>query len=87
MDNRRFKPGDRVRLRSAKQPMEVLKYVTKRHPVFGYYLSENEVKCVWFEHGNRRTGVFHQNRLTKVSQPVGLFVSKELKINPTQPMV
>jgi len=76
MDNRRFKPGDRVRLRSGTRPMEVIKYVTKHHPKFGYYISNSEVECVWYENGKRHTGTFHQNRLTKISQPTGLFVSK-----------
>ena len=65
---RYFKPGDRVELRSGGPKMEVLKYILKHDPVAGNYLSEYEVECVWYnKEGGRKTDVFHQNTLVKVS--------------------
>ncbi|MDX1667310.1 MAG: hypothetical protein R3350_08775 [Saprospiraceae bacterium] len=71
---RKFKPGDRVLHRPSGQVMEVIKYVTKKAPLVGQIASDEEVQCVWFEKGVRKTEIFHQRTLTKDSSEGGLFI-------------
>jgi uncharacterized protein YodC (DUF2158 family) len=73
MQVRRFKPGDRVQHRNGGQVMEVMKYVLERRPLVGEVCSDCLVECVWYDDGERQSEVFHQNVLTPVSDPKGLF--------------
>ncbi|HHM20555.1 MAG TPA: DUF2158 domain-containing protein [Bacteroidetes bacterium] len=72
---RYFKPGDRVQKRSGGPVMEVVKYVLEREPLVGEDLSDNEVECVWYNNGKRKTAVFDQRTLFKVDDAHGLFKS------------
>ncbi len=85
MQVRRFKPGDRVQHRNGGQVMEVMKYVLEHRPLVGEVYSDSLVECVWYDGGERQSGVFHQNILTPVSDPKGLFstaVDSKRKGNP-----
>lgn len=55
--------------------MEVVKYVLEREPLVGEDLSDNEVECVWYNNGKRKTAVFDQRTLFKVDDAHGLFKS------------
>ncbi len=78
MNAKKFKPGDRVQLRSDGRIMEVIKYVNKFSILIGNYVSEDEVECVWYENGVRKSVVFNQKNLTRASKPSGLFMPKAL---------
>lgn len=63
---RLFKPGDRVILKPGGPVMEVLEYVLEDNPLVGVHLSNQKLRCVWYDkEGERKTGVFHQRSLTK----------------------
>lgn len=64
---RKFKPGDRVKKIGSKQVMILQNYRLKRSFIYGTILSDREVECSWYENGKRKTGVFDQRTLTKVS--------------------
>jgi uncharacterized protein YodC (DUF2158 family) len=77
MQKRYFKPGDRVQLRSAGPVMEVMKYTEERHMLFGMFVSNTRVLCVWYDkHEGRKEGVFHQNSLMRASIPSRFMVDK-----------
>lgn len=69
---RKFKPGDRVEHKSGGPVMEVIHYVVVRRPLVGKILSEKDVKCVWYENGERKTAILDQRVLIKSSKQVGL---------------
>ena len=63
-----FKPGDRVELKTGGPVMQVIKYVAEESPILGMHESNHKVQCVWYDpEFGRKTDVFHQNSLTKVS--------------------
>ncbi|WP_424989191.1 hypothetical protein [Flagellimonas sp.] len=67
---RKFKAGDRVKVKgdSADHKMEVIKYIAKMEPIFGFVDRDTYVECVWYRDGERRSRIFHQDRLSKVMQ-------------------
>jgi uncharacterized protein YodC (DUF2158 family) len=73
MEVRKFLPGDRVQQKKGGPVMEVIKYVTERDILTGTTLSDTNVECVWFDEGNRHTGVYDQTNLFKVTSKSGLF--------------
>jgi uncharacterized protein YodC (DUF2158 family) len=70
---RKFKPGDRVEHKLGGPIMEVMHYVTERKLLVGTILSDEDVKCVWYEDGERKTAVFNQRTLIKSNKKSGLF--------------
>ena len=70
---RKFKPGDRVEHKLGGPVMEVIHYVTERRPWVGEVLSDEDMKCVWYEDGERKTAVLNQRTLFKSSKKAGLF--------------
>lgn len=70
---RKFKPGDRVQHKLGGSVMEVIRYEIERKPLLGEVLSKEDVLCVWYEKGKRKTAVFNQRTLVKSSKTVGLF--------------
>ncbi|RMG83990.1 MAG: hypothetical protein D6714_08830 [Bacteroidetes bacterium] len=70
---RKFKPGDRVEHRLGGPVMEVIRYEKERDPLAGEVISDHDVFCVWYEDGERKTGVFDQRTLIKSSKSTGLF--------------
>jgi uncharacterized protein YodC (DUF2158 family) len=80
---RKFKAGDWVKVKaSAGRPkMEVLKYVSKKEPIFGFVNDDTYLECVWYKNGERRSNVFHQDRLIKLRETGGLY--KEYSITDT----
>jgi uncharacterized protein YodC (DUF2158 family) len=73
MTVRRFKPGDRVRRCDGGPIMQVLNYVLENRPFVGRLQSDHLVECVWYENGNRRSQVFHQEVLVNEYNIAGLF--------------
>ena len=71
--NRLFRPGDRVQLKHGSPVMEVMKYEMEKSPLSGEVFSDHELSCVWYENGERKTGVFDQRTLFKVAHGDGLF--------------
>ncbi len=53
--------------------MEVVKYLPKKHPIFGFENLDTYVECVWIEDGERKSDVFHQDRLMKAIETKGLY--------------
>lgn len=72
---RKFKPGDRVEQKSGGPVMEVMHYEVEDKPLVGEFVSEQDVRCVWYEEGERKTGVFDQRTLTKSTKQHGLFTT------------
>ncbi|WP_067028913.1 hypothetical protein [Allomuricauda sp. CP2A] len=72
---RKFKAGDWVKAKGASDSpkMEVSKYITKKEPIFGFLDRDTYVECTWYRNGQRRSRVFHQNRLSKVLGTKGIF--------------
>ncbi|MEW4923799.1 hypothetical protein [Algibacter sp. 2305UL17-15] len=72
---KKFKPGDWVKLKGSpnRPKMEVLKYVSKKEPIFGFINDDTFLECVWYKNGERRSEVFHQNRLIKLNETSGIF--------------
>jgi uncharacterized protein YodC (DUF2158 family) len=74
---RKFKSGDWVmaRRRLTAPKMQVLKYVPKKDSLLGLVDYDNYLECVWYKNGERKTEVFHQNKLIKTIETGGLFKS------------
>lgn len=68
---RKFKAGDRVKGASNGPKMEVSKYIAKKEPIFGFMDRDTYVECVWYRHGEQRSRIFHQNRLSKLRDTKG----------------
>jgi uncharacterized protein YodC (DUF2158 family) len=66
MKRKYFKPGDRVRNKNNDKIMYVSKYIYKKHPILGKFLSDYDVECVWYEDGVRKTGIFDQRTLLRI---------------------
>tara|TARA_R110002049_G_scaffold198043_1_gene368034 strand:- start:4304 stop:4564 length:261 start_codon:yes stop_codon:yes gene_type:complete len=79
---RKFKPGDWVKVkRKLNAPeMQVLKYVSKKDSIFGLVDNDSYLECVWYKSGERKSEVFHQNKLIKLIETGGLF--KTFLTNP-----
>lgn len=72
---RKFKTGDWVKIKGKQDSpkMEILKYVAKKEPIFGFVDDDTYVECVWYRNGERKTQIYHQNRLLKLRETGGLF--------------
>jgi uncharacterized protein YodC (DUF2158 family) len=72
---RKFKAGDWVEIKgSSDSPkMEVSKYIAKKEPIFGFVDNDTYVECVWYRDGERKSQIFHQNRLFKVGDSKGMY--------------
>lgn len=64
---KKFKPGDWVKIKGndSRPKMEVLKYISKKEPIFGFVNNDTYLECVWYKNGERRLEVSHQDRLIK----------------------
>lgn len=73
--SRLFKPGTWVRLKGKMlgPKMQVLKYISKRHPLFDVENTDTFVECSWVENGERKSEIFHQDRLMKTIEARGLY--------------
>ncbi|RUA14394.1 MAG: hypothetical protein DSY83_09635 [Flavobacteriia bacterium] len=78
---RKFKAGDRVKVKGGSDgpKMEILKYIAKKEPIFGFVDRDTYVECVWYRDGERRSRIFHQNRLSKVLGPKGIFKTHQTR--------
>lgn len=74
---RKFKPGDWVKVKGklSAPKMQVLNYVPKKNSLLGLVDNDNYLECVWYISGERKTAVFHQNKLIKMIEIGGLFKS------------
>lgn len=72
---RKFIPGDWVKLKGNPESpkMEVLKYISKRTWFFGSIDTDTYLECVWYKEGERKSGIFHQNKLIKSLEAGGFF--------------
>lgn len=72
---RKFKLGEWVKLKGSNSSpeMEVIKYVSKKDPVFGSVNDDDYLVCVWYDNGVRKSKICHQNRLIKSIESHGLF--------------
>ena len=72
---RKFKAGDWVKIKgkSNDPKMEILKYVPKKEPIFGFVDNDTYVECVWYRDGERKSQIFHQNRLLKLQESGGIY--------------
>lgn len=72
---RKFKAGDWVSIKrnATTQKIEVLKYIPKKEPIFGFLDSDTYVECVWYQDGERKSQIFHQNRLIKLQETGGMY--------------
>lgn len=70
-----FKPGNWVKVRGdiSAPKMQVLKYISKIDTIFGVTDNDNYLECVWYENGERKVEVFHQDKLLKLINEGGLF--------------
>ena len=71
---RKFKAGDWVEIKGKHDSpkMEVLKYVAKKEPIFGFVDNDTFLECVWYRNGKRKSRIFHQNRLLKLKDSGGI---------------
>jgi len=72
---RKFKSGDWVKIKGklSTPKMQVLKYVTKKDPLLGIVDEDSFLECIWYSGGERKSQVFHQNKLIKTIDTGGLF--------------
>lgn len=72
---RKYKSGDWVRIQGCLQSpkMQVLKYITNKNSLFGFDINDTYLECVWYENGERKSEIFHQDRLIKSIETGGLF--------------
>ena len=70
---RKFKPGDWVEHKLGGPVMEVIRYEIKRKLLVGEVVSEQDVKCVWYEDGERKTATFDQRTLKKSLKSKGIY--------------
>lgn len=79
---RKFKSGDWVKVKGklTVPKMQVIKYVTKKDSILGLVDNDTYLECVWYKKGERKSEVFHQNKLIKTLETGGLF--KTLSTNP-----
>lgn len=66
MRKKYFRPGVRVHKKKSDQVMYVSKYIYKKHPFLGKFLSDYDVECIWYENGERKTGIFDQRNLLRI---------------------
>ncbi|WP_405382726.1 hypothetical protein [Maribacter sp. LLG6340-A2] len=78
---RKFKPGDWVKSKGLLNApkMQVLKYISKKDGLFGVVQNHSYVECIWYENGERKSDIFHQNKLVFTTTTGGLFVSSQTK--------
>lgn len=85
---RKFKSGDWVKIRGklTSPKMQVLKYVPKKDSILGLVDYDSYLECVWYINGERKSEVFHQNKLIKTIETGGLFntFSATTKLSLTQ---
>lgn len=72
---KKFKPGDWVKIRGKLDApkMQVQKYIPKKDLLLGHVDFNSYLECVWYKNGERKSEVFHQNKLTKTIKTGGLF--------------
>lgn len=72
---RKFKSGDWVKVKGkhTTPKMQVLKYVPKKDVLLGLVVDDSYLECVWYKNGERKSKVFHQNKLIKTMETGGLF--------------
>ena len=71
---RKFKSGEWVTVKGklASPKMQVIKYVPKKDSIFGLVNNDTYLECVWYKNGERKSKVFHQNKLIKMIKAGGL---------------
>ncbi|WP_179315361.1 hypothetical protein [Winogradskyella undariae] len=71
---RKFKSGEWVTVKGklTSPKMQVIKYVPKKDSIFGLANNDTYLKCVWYKNGERKSKVFHQNKLIKMIETGGL---------------
>ena len=70
---RKFKPGDWVVHKLGGPVMQVIRYEIERKLLVGEIVSREDVKCVWYEAGERKTAVFNQRTLKKALASKGIY--------------
>lgn len=63
---KRFKPGDRVRLRTGSPVMIVQRYAREYSRWIGWHESSISVECTYLEYGKYKRKIIHQNNLIRV---------------------
>ena len=73
--SRKFKSGDWVRVKGklVAPKMQVLKYIQRKDMITGLIDCDTYLECVWYKDGERKSEVFHQNKLIKTIETGGLF--------------
>ena len=73
--SKKFKPGDWVKVKGklAAPRMQVIKYVAKKNDLLEVINNDSYLECVWYKKGERKSEVFHQNKLIKLIETGGLF--------------
>ncbi|WP_452230050.1 MULTISPECIES: hypothetical protein [unclassified Lacinutrix] len=71
---RKFKSGEWVKVKGklTSPKMQVIKYVPKKDSIFGLVDNDSYLECIWYKNGERKSEVFHQNRLIKMIETGGL---------------
>ncbi|MCH3882967.1 MULTISPECIES: hypothetical protein [Tenacibaculum] len=79
---RKFKSGEWVKVKGklTSPKMQVIKYVPKEDSIFRLVDNDSYLECVWYKNGERKSEVFHQNRLIKMIETGGLL--KTFRTNP-----
>ena len=72
---RKFKSGEWVKVKGKliSPKMQVIRYVPKKYSILGLVNNDTYLECVWYKNGERKSKVFHQNKLIKVIETGGLF--------------
>jgi len=78
---RKFKSGEWVTVKGklTSPKMQVVKYVPKKDSIFGLLNNYTYLECVWYKNGERKSKVFHQNKLIKMIEAGSLL--KTFKAN------
>ena len=79
---RKFKSREWVKVKGKliAPKMQVIKYVSKKDSIFGLVDNDSYLECVWYKNGERKSEVFHQNRLIKMIETGDLL--RNFLINP-----
>ncbi|AWH72689.1 hypothetical protein DCS32_00425 [Dokdonia sp. Dokd-P16] len=79
---RKFNSGEWVTVKGklTSPKMQVIQYVPKKDSIFGLVNNDTYLECVWYKNGERKSKVFHQNKLIKLIETGGLL--KRVTTNP-----
>lgn len=88
MNNRLFKTGDKVQLKTGGPVMEVVRYVMRNNFLYPQHMSTEYVECTYYSLLDKTwvKETFNQNNLVKVDSATPVWVTKLKQLLDTRPV-